>query len=147
MIIFAKILVPVDFGDSSKHALAVAVDLAKQHGGTLTLLHCWELPAYAYNGMDVPVLDLLTPIRDAARAQLDELLATVRRQVPDAKGVLAHGAPWREIMTVIEQSGPDLVVMGTHGRRGLGRAFLGSVAEKVVRMSPSPVLTVRASEP
>ena len=57
--------------------------------------------------------------------------------------LLECGAPWREILRVVEETKPDLVVMGTHGRRGLGHALIGSVAEKLVRMSPAPVLTVR----
>ena len=89
-------------------------------------------------------MDMLTPIQGAATEQLDALVAEIRRQHPGTKGVLARGVPWREVLTTIEQSKPDLVVMGTHGRRGVGRAILGSVAEKIVRMSPVPVLTVRS---
>lgn len=145
MITFAKILVPIDFGDSSKRALELAIELAQQNGASLTLLHTWEIPAYAYNGMEFQPVDLLTPIEDAARAQLDGVLADVKKQVPASKAILARGVPWREILNVIEQTTPDLVVIGTHGRRGIGRALLGSVAEKVVRISPAPVLTVRGN--
>ena len=144
MVSFKKLLVPVDFGESSKQALEVALDLAKQYRSELTLLHTWEIPVYGYGAMEFSAVDMLTPIQGAAREQLDGLLADVRKQLPDAKAVLARGVPWREILAVIEQDKPDLVVMGTHGRRGVGRAILGSVAEKIVRMSPVPVLTVRS---
>jgi nucleotide-binding universal stress UspA family protein len=144
MVSFKKILVPVDFGESSKQALDLAIDLAKQYGSELTLLHTWEIPVYGYGAMEFSAMDMLTPIQGAATEQLDALLVEVRRQLPATKGLIARGVAWRELLTIIEESRPDLVVMGTHGRRGLGRAILGSVAEKIVRMSPVPVLTVRS---
>lgn len=142
MVSFKHILVAVDFGESSKEALAVAIDLSKQYGAALTVMHTWEIPMYGYGPMDLPESDLLTPIHGAARKQLDELLAAIRSERPDVKAILSRGVPWREIRDAIEQHKPDLVVMGTHGRRGVGRALLGSVAEKIVRTSPVPVLTV-----
>ncbi len=144
MVSFKKILVPVDFGDSSKEALVYALGLAKQYGAELTLLHTWEVPVYGYGAMEFSAIDMLTPIQGAATAQLDALVAEVKREHAETKGMLARGVPWREVLTFIEESKPDLVVMGTHGRRGVGRAILGSVAEKIVRMSPVPVLTVRS---
>jgi nucleotide-binding universal stress UspA family protein len=144
MVSFKKILVPVDFGESSKLALELALDLAKQYGAELTLLHTWEIPVYGYGAMEFSAMDMLTPIQGAATEQLNALVAEVRRQLPETKGMLARGVPWREVLSAIEQNKPDLVVMGTHGRRGVGRAILGSVAEKIVRLSPVPVLTVRS---
>lgn len=144
MIAFQNILVPVDFGESSKLALEAAIDLSKQFKSALTLIHTWEIPAYAYGAMEFSALDMLTPIEGAAQQQLEGLLAEVRKERPEAKAILARGVPWQEILAAIEQTKADLVVMGTHGRQGVGRAILGSVAEKVVRMSPAPVLTVRS---
>jgi nucleotide-binding universal stress UspA family protein len=144
MVSFKKILVPVDFGESSKQALEVAIGLAKQFGAELTLVHTWEIPVYGYGAMEFSAMDMLTPIQSAATEQLDALVAEVKRQLPDVKGMLARGVAWREVLSAVEQTKPDLVVMGTHGRRGVGRAILGSVAEKIVRMSPVPVLTVRS---
>lgn len=144
MVAFKHILVAVDFAESSKEALALAIDLSKQYGAALTLIHTWEIPMYGYGPMDLPASDMLTPIHGAARKEIDALLAAVHKERPDAQAILARGIPWREIIDAIEQKKPDLVVMGTHGRRGLVRAVLGSVAEKIVRMSPVPVLTVRA---
>jgi universal stress protein A len=60
--------------------------------------------------------------------------------------MLRSGAPWQQTLEVAREIGADLIVMGTHGRSGLAHAFLGSVAEKVVRMSPIPVLTLRAED-
>jgi nucleotide-binding universal stress UspA family protein len=141
---FRKILVPVDFEEPSKHALEMGVDLAKQYGASLTIVHTWEVPAYAYSGMEVSPMDLFTPIQKAARDELNALLSEVKLELPKATGVLKQGSPWREILSMIEDTKPDLVVMGTHGRRGLARVLLGSVAEKIVRTSPVPVLTVSA---
>ena len=144
MIAFRNILVPIDFGESSEEALEVAIGLAKQHRSGLTLIHTWEVPSYAYGAMEFSAMDMLTPVQEAAREQLDGLLAEVRKELPETKAVLARGVPWQEILAAIERGKPDLVVMGTHGRRGLRHALLGSVAEKIVRLSPAPVLTVRA---
>jgi nucleotide-binding universal stress UspA family protein len=138
---FKTILVATDFSETSKNALELGLVLAKQFGASLTLVHAWEVPAYAYGGLEVMAMDL-TPLQDAARDQLDKQLAEVKEQLPNAKGVLKHGSAWREILSMIEETKPDLVVLGTHGRRGVLRALLGSVAEKIVRTSPSPVLTV-----
>lgn len=146
MIKFKNILVPIDFGDPSKHAVEVGTELAKQYGASLALLHTWELPTYAYAGMDLSPIDLLGPIESAAREQLDAVLAEVKTEVPQATAMLKQGSPWREILDAIEQIRPDLVVIGTHGRRGVERVVLGSVAEKIVRLSPAPVLIVRAKE-
>jgi nucleotide-binding universal stress UspA family protein len=142
MISFKSILVPVDFGDASRHALEVAVDLATQYRGSLTLVHTWEVPLYAYGGLELSAIDLLTPIRETAQKYLDEMLVDLKKTVPEARAVLRRGAPWREILAAIEEASPDLVVMGTHGRKGVERFVLGSVAEKIVRTSPVPVLTV-----
>jgi nucleotide-binding universal stress UspA family protein len=67
----------------------------------------------------------------------------VQQKLPQAKAILRSGVPWREILSAVEDVAADLVVMGTHGRRGVSHALLGSVAEKIVRLSPVPVLTVR----
>lgn len=144
MVSFQKLLVPTDFSECSRRAIAVAIDLAKQYRSSLVLLHTWEVPVYGYGGMELAALDMLTPFERAARQELDVLLAEVKAQVPQTTAILTRGLAWREILDAIETTKPDLVVLGTHGRHGLGRALLGSVAEKVVRSSMSPVLTVRA---
>lgn len=142
MISFKNILVALDFGEPSNQALRMAIDLAKRYGASLTLMHTYEIPAYAYPGIEFAPRELFAVVADAAAKQLDEALAEVRKELPAAHAILKRGSPWREILATIEETKADLVVMGTHGRRGLGRAILGSVAEKVVRVSPAPVLTV-----
>ena len=138
---FKNILVPVDFGEPSRHALEVAIDLAKQNGAALTVLHVFDVPL-SYAGMDLSPMDLLAPMWAAAQAELDSTLAKVKPALPNATQCMARGVPWREILTMIERTHPNLVVVGKHGRTGLERVFLGSVAEKIVRLSPVPVLTV-----
>lgn len=138
------ILVPIDFGDASKQALEMAVDFANRFDASLVLVHTWELPVYSYMGLEVAPIDLLTPIQESAKQMLDEVLAETKKKVPTTVALLKQGTPWREILDAIEKTKPDLVVMGTHGRKGISRAVLGSVAEKIVRTSPVPVLTVGA---
>jgi nucleotide-binding universal stress UspA family protein len=139
---FKHVLVPTDFGEAAGRALAIAVDLATKWGSALTLLHTYEIPTYAYPGAMSVAVDLLTPVRNAAQARLDKELAELRTRLPRADGVLAVGVPWQEIERTIRETHADLVVMGTHGRHGLDRVLIGSVAEKVVRLSSVPVLTV-----
>ena len=124
----------------------VATSLADRFGATIVLLHSYEIPVFVYEGMTVSPVDLLTPIQEAAQRQFDAELAVLRSRMPGAKGILATGTPWEEILNVVRDENIDLVVMGTHGRRGVAHALLGSVAEKTVRLSPVPVLTVRGGK-
>ena len=141
--VFKHILVPTDFGEPSTRALHTAMELAKDMGARLSLIHVWEVPAWAYGGIEFTAVDYLTPVQEAAEKDLDEAVASVRDKIPGSEGILRQGVAWKEILAAIESTHADLVVMGTHGRYGLGHAILGSVAEKVVRLSPVPVLTVR----
>jgi nucleotide-binding universal stress UspA family protein len=135
----ARILVPTDFSEPSEHALAFAVDLARAYGSQLTLLHVWTMPNTGYaETLDWPVV----PLERAAQKALDEALARTRRLHAKTDGVLRRGAEAPQIVDFIEQHGVDAVVLGTHGRRGLARLVVGSVTQKVVRLSPVPVFTV-----
>ncbi len=140
---FKHILVPVDFGEPSQRALREAVSLAQRFASQLTLVHVYEIPVYAYTGTPYVTTDLFGPIEEAAREHLQRTLVEVQSKVPAAKSVLRRGAPSTEILAAIEELRPDLVVIGTHGRKGVSHALLGSVAEKIVRLSPAPVLTLR----
>jgi nucleotide-binding universal stress UspA family protein len=143
MLTFRHILVPVDFGEPSRAALAAAMDLSKQYESALTLIHTLEIPAYGYSALSP--IDVLGPLQDLAARELATLLEQVRKQRPEAKSVLSTGVAWHEILAAIERLKPDLVVMGTHGRQGIRRMLLGSVAENIVRMSTASVLTVHAT--
>ena len=143
---FERILVATDFSDSSQRALELALQIAEKFGSELTLMHSWEAPNYSYGGgLYVPV-DLVAPIEQAAVARLEEAAQELKLRLPSAKSVLRAGVPWEEVLHAATQTKADLIVMGTHGRRGLERALLGSVAEKVVRMAQVPVLTVHGPQ-
>jgi nucleotide-binding universal stress UspA family protein len=141
---FKHILVPTDFGKATAGALEIATSLAQGCDAKLTLLHVWEVPIYPY--MDFMLnSEVITRVEDAAIKHLAQALEGVRKIVPGAQSMLKTGMPWAGILDAIEELKPDLVVLGTHGRRGVERAVLGSVAEKLVRLSPVPVLTVHGS--
>jgi nucleotide-binding universal stress UspA family protein len=142
---FRNILVPFDFGDASRRALDLALDLGKVHGARIRLLHVCEVPAYAYPGIEFSPVDLLAPLAEAGEERLMQLVQEVKARYPDATGVFKIGSPSEEILAAVVDMPCDLVVMGTHGRRGIPHAVLGSVAEKVVRQSKAPVLTVHAA--
>ena len=141
------ILVPTDFGASSKEATNVGVELAQRFQVPLALLHVVSIPSALYTGQFVvPVGDLVTPMEEAARSQLDEEVARLRGKGIQVTALLQLGNPWEDILAVQKKIGAGLIVMGTHGRRGLFCALIGSVAERVVRLSHVPVLTLHSEE-
>lgn len=140
---FKHILVPTDFEATSGEVLDVAIGLAKAFGAQLTLLHVWEIPIYPYMEFMLNS-EVITSVEERAVKRLASGLEKVREVLPDADSKLMTGVPWGGILEAINECKPDLVVMGTHGRRGVDHLMLGSIAEKVVRLSPVPVLTVRA---
>jgi len=138
-----NILVPTDFSEPSEVALSTAIELARAFQARLTLAHVWSVPNMGYaEALTWPIDEM----QKAARMALDELHTRVSALLPGTDAVLKVGAEWQQILDVVKEEGIDLVVMGTHGRRGLPRLILGSVAEKVVRLSPVPVLTVRGPQ-
>ena len=141
------ILVPTDFGAPSDGAIDLAVAIALRFEGRLTLLHvASKPPPYYYasvGGLAFPI----DRIETEAKAMLDRALETTKARCPSTESLLVTGAPWEQILEAIQSCGADLVVMGTHGRRGVRRMFLGSVAEKIVRHSPVPVMTTPGPAP
>jgi nucleotide-binding universal stress UspA family protein len=107
----------------------------------LTLFHVSAMPAYYYaaygEGMTFP----LDEIEARTKTMLDAAVAKAKPRYPGIESLMAVGYPWEEILTAAKNLRADLIVMGTHGRRGVARVFLGSVAEKIVRHSLVPVLT------
>jgi nucleotide-binding universal stress UspA family protein len=143
---FHQILVPVDFEAPSQEALEAAVDLALTFDAQLTLVHAWEVPTAAYTAMMYVPADFWTAIEQAATAQLKSTVEQVRTRLPRAESILAKGPPAQAILAAADRTKADLIVMGTHGRRGMSHVLLGSVAEKIVRLSPVPVLTMRGKD-
>jgi universal stress protein A len=135
-----KILVPIDFSDCSKKALAYAIPFAKQFGAELTLLHVVEpYPAVP----EMAPYDVETV--EEGRLELEELKKSLGGAVRFTT-LVRLGAPPTEITSAARELDADLIVISTHGRKGLSRVFLGSTAEKVVRSASCPVLIVRESE-
>ena len=132
------ILHPTDFSQPSYGALRFACSLASDYNASLVIVHVANAPV-------VLGTELVIPGTEDCQEKLEEELH--RMQVPDNRiGVirrLVEGSPATEILRVAQLSCADLIVMGTHGRRGLNRLLMGSVAEEVVRKATCPVLTVR----
>lgn len=136
------ILVAHDFGDTAEPALVYATSIAEKFGARITILHAYERPAYGYPESLIEDFDFETQIERAAQKALDGVAERAKRAGVEITVLLRRGKPWMEIIAAAETIKADLIVMGTHARRGVARALLGSVAEKVVRSAPCPVLTV-----
>jgi len=138
------ILVPTDFSDNSESALDYAVALATQFKAALHLVHVCQIPSPATAAMDGMIVSLSeweSELRMAAEAAMAKLVARIPG-VPVSTEI-AVGNPPAGIVTAAVERGVDLIVMGTHGRGPLMHFVMGNVAERVVRMAPCPVLTVR----
>lgn len=140
---FRRILVPIDFGPSSRAAVRLALDLASKYGAALDVVHVYTFPTYAYTPTAPP---LMTAVEEAARTEFEREMQSIALRNPGVRGFLREGVPWREILDARQELGADLIVMGTHGRRALAHALIGSVAEKMIRRSPVPVLTTHAQQ-
>lgn len=143
---FTHIMVPTDFGDCADHALDVAVTLAKRLDARLTLFHVCELPVSAYAMYAQGLYFPMESIEAAAAKALDSASARLKERYPRAEALMRSGTAVEQLMITIDEVGVDLIVMGTHGRRGVSRMLLGSIAEKTVRLSKVPVLTVPSAE-
>jgi nucleotide-binding universal stress UspA family protein len=139
--VFKSVLLATDFSEASSGAVHLAASIARQDGAALTVVHVSELPIFPEA---IPPIDLIKSITEADGKRLDDLMATLRDRCPDARRVIRTGSAWEEILAAAAEAKADLLVLGTHGRRGLMHAVLGSVAERVVRLSPVPVLAVPA---
>lgn len=140
------ILVPHDFSDTAEQALSFAVALAAKLGARITIVHAYEVPSYGYPDGVALTAEVAQNIQRAAATALEGVAARTRKPGLEVNSVLRQGSAWSEINAAAKEEKADLVVMGTHGRHGLARALLGSVAEKVVRTAPCPVLTVHGPE-
>jgi len=146
MPLYDRILVPTDGSSEGELAVCHALDLAAVHGASVRAIYVVDTARYAGMPMETTwegVGDLLYDDGEAALSTVCDLAAD--RDV-DVETAVVEGSPSREIITQAEETDCDLVVMGTHGRGGIDRLLLGSVAEKVVRGSSVPVLTVRIGD-
>ena len=138
------ILCPTDFSPCSRAALQLAMQLAKNLGAKLRLVHVFQLPYYTgmEDGLGMAMLtpDFIQALRAPGEQHVKTLLEECTKAGIDAEAEQIDGVPYAQLVALSEQV--DLIVMGTHGRTGLPRLMLGSVAERVVRLSKCPVLTV-----
>ena len=144
-----KILVPIDFSPHAERAFGYAAALARRLGAELTLVHVVEDPfaTGAWGGETyIPnVGELLQELIASAERQLTPWKEKPAAHGLTVKSAVITGRPAHSIIEHAAKEGCDLIVMGTHGRAGLSHAVMGSVAERVLRKAPCPVLTVRAT--
>ena len=138
------ILVPIDFSEYADQALDYAIALGKPLQAHLTVLHVIHLTPWAMGDM---VTSFPGTFLEQVETEAQQLMQASLGRVHDAglqgETVIVHGVPFQVIIETAKDKGVDLIVMGTHGRTGLPHTLMGSVAEKVVRLSPCPVLVTR----
>lgn len=141
-----RILVPTDFSELSKKALAYAIPFATQFGATIHLAHVVQ---FAYLGTEAGIVEFPVPEKEMRAASVKRLQTWAKTLVPPGLAVEQHvlvGQPVWEIVDLIKRSNIDLAIISTHGYTGLKHVLLGSVAENIVRHADCPVLTVRLEE-
>lgn len=145
-IVIRKILCPVDFSESSSHALLYARAFASAHDATLKLLHVIEEPTCFASDDVLYDAESISRLKTACEDELQAVVSQVKTEHEDVSCELSIGQPFSEIVRCARADDVDLIVMGTHGRTGLAHVLIGSVAERVVRKAPCPVLTVKHPE-
>ena len=148
MIKLKNILCPLDFSENSQEALQYAIHLMlKDDDATLYLVHVVDSRVFDYSGpmyeQEVPLMKV--ELDQSTREQLEKkLLAEVPEEIQNrVETTILFGVPFLEIIMAARDKNIDLIVIGTHGRTGLAHMIIGSVAEKVVRKAPCPVLSVK----
>ncbi len=146
---FKHILAPTDLSPESLSTVSFAAHLAKAQGAKLTVLHVPHSLPVAYTDLAPPVtmVDIDRAIEKAATAQLERWAARHLRKIPRVTTLVRRGDTDAVICQVAAQVGASVIVMATHGRKGLGHVVLGSVTERVLRDAPCPVLVVRPPKP
>ncbi len=138
-----RILVATDFSDASEVALDYAIGLAKPLGAKITILHAYELPIYGFpDGALIATAEMAVTIMNGAQAGVQAMCKKREGCGVELSQVVRQGVAWEEVHRVADEVGADLIVVGTHGRKGLSHALLGSVAEKIIRTATRPVLTL-----
>ena len=145
MKLFRRILVATDFSPASTPAFEQSVRMARREEALLLIAHAYQepalvelshAPARVYEEWD-------NALREAVERKLRPLVEHARKEGVEARALLLAGFADEAIIAAAKQEGADLIVMGTHGRRGAARMFLGSVAARVISTAPCPVMTVR----
>jgi nucleotide-binding universal stress UspA family protein len=140
---YRAIVVPTDFSPASEAALKHAIGLAPQLDCDLHVVHVWQLPVYTVpDGYFMLGAEATGRLVEGLEKSLIELKSVHAAPEVKLKTYLREGAPDAEVHRLVEELGAGLIVMGTHGRRGIAHALLGSIAEKIVRTSKVPVMVV-----
>lgn len=140
-------LVPIDFSPYADQALTEAIELAKPLNARLTLLHVMQYMPLAIG--EVPpnyYEEYMEDLEADAQQQMRAALYRVHQAGLQADSIISQGVPFQSIIDTALDNKADLIVMGTHGRTGIPHALIGSVAEKVVRLAPCPVLVARQKQ-
>jgi nucleotide-binding universal stress UspA family protein len=142
-----RILVATDFSEIAESVVSQAIDFAKQLGASAVLVHSYEIPIYGFpDGILVAPADVAARISTGAQMQLDGLAKRYGERGVEITTSLRNGLPWEEVNTVADEQKADVIVLGTHGRRGLARALLGSTAERILRTANRPVYVLHAAK-
>jgi nucleotide-binding universal stress UspA family protein len=141
---FRNILCAVDFSECAREAMRLACELAHDRSSALTLVHVFQMPTYAAAAGSTETVELL--VEDAQRILADWKAQAEALGAARVGTRFAVGAPWHEIVAAAESARADLIVIGTRGHTGIAHVLLGSVAERVARHAPCPVLVARAQK-
>ncbi|MGB9987677.1 universal stress protein [Salarchaeum japonicum] len=144
--LYDRVLVPTDGSAETRRAVEHAVSLAAEHDATLHAVYVVNTATFASLGAETTTEGVSDLLADEGEDALDAVAEVASEAGVPVERVLLNGTPSREIVRYAEDNDIDLIVMGTHGRGGIDRLLLGSVAEKVVRSSQVPVLTVRVAD-
>lgn len=147
MISMKNILCPVDYSVYSEMALKYAIEFAEKYQAKLYLMHVLDIRVYDITDpdlYDVNIVDEETLVK--LRERLLRCVKEDTRGKIAVEALIIQGVPFAEIIKTSKEYKIDLIVIGTHGRTGISHAIMGSVAEKVVRKAPCPVLTIRHPE-
>jgi len=148
MIEIKKILFPTDFSEYSQHALKYAVALAESFKAKLYVMHACEHP-FIGAGMEAyhfSVPEFTAEVQEQEKKTLEQLTEELRAQKIDAEPLFVTGRAYLEIVNCAKELDVDVITLATHGHKGISHFVFGSTAEKVVRLAPCPVLTVKYPE-
>lgn len=148
MIKIGKILFPTDFSPCAEHALQYALSFASEHRAKLYVMHViTDINAPTVFGLEVyPVLKNYEKIEEEAKNAIQRLIPEQFLKKIEVENIIVQGTPFVEIIKCAKKYDVDLITLATHGRTGITHMLIGSTAEKVVRMAPCPVLTVKHPE-
>lgn len=147
MVNIKNILCPIDYSVYSEMALKYAIEFAEKYQAKLYLIHVLDIRVYDINDPDLYNVNIID--EETINKLRERLLKCVNEDAKNkisVEAIIIQGVPFAEIIKAAKECKIDLIVLGTHGRTGLSHAIMGSVAEKVVRKAPCPVLTIRHPE-